>query len=120
MGVGIREHTGRPDVRTVRFSRAVGGPSPSRSSDPLPVSAVAKRPLSEQSVEELRAALRGTLAIRLTVAIIFTILVAAWVIGGYVTKNPALFIVTVVMGVAATAIQHASVSTVRKELARRQ
>lgn len=81
---------------------------------------MAKRPLTDRSTEELEKMLRATGTIRLTVAIIFGIIIAVWIVGGYWSKNVPVFISTIAMGVAVTAAQFASVSGIRQELERRR
>lgn len=81
---------------------------------------MAKRPLSDYSIEELEGALRSARLIQLTVAAIFSLIILVWIVGGYVTQNTPVFISTVAMAIAIVAVQHASTSALRKELASRR
>lgn len=81
---------------------------------------MAKRPLSDCSVEELEGALRSARVLQRTVAAIFGLIILVWIVGGYVTHNIPVFISTVATAIAIVAVQHASTSALRKELASRR
>lgn len=81
---------------------------------------MAKPSLSERSTEDLQTMLRAAGTLRRTVAIIFGVIILAWIVGGYWKQNVPVFISTIAMGVAVTAAQFASVSSIRTELERRK
>ena len=81
---------------------------------------MAKPSLSERSTETLQTMLRAAGTLRNTVAIIFGVIILAWIVGGYWKQNVPVFISTIAMGVAVTALQFASVANIRAELDRRK
>jgi hypothetical protein len=86
----------------------------------LPEQLMAKRPVTEYSIPELEKAVRSAQVVQVTTAVIFAFIILAWIVGGYVTQNTLVFITTVVMAVAIVAVQQASKTALRKELARRK
>ncbi|MCC7001080.1 MAG: hypothetical protein IT357_02900 [Gemmatimonadaceae bacterium] len=80
---------------------------------------MATKDLSAQSTADLESALRKLTALTRTVSIIFGVIVLVWVLGGYWRQNVPVFISTVALSVAITAMQYTSMSAVRAELARR-
>jgi len=67
----------------------------------------------ELSDEQLQAKLKAAKAVQLTVAIIFGIIVLAWIVGGYWQKNVPMFISTLAMAISITTL----VSLVPRKLA---
>lgn len=86
----------------------------------LPEKLMAKRPVTEYSIPELEKALRSAQVVQRTTAVVFALIILAWIVGGYVAQNTLVFITTVVMAVAIAAVQQASKTALRKELARRK
>ncbi len=81
---------------------------------------MAKVDYKDMTTEQLEAKLASTKPIQITVAIIFAVIIMAWIIGGYWLQNMPVFIVTVVMGVGVTAALYASGNGVRQELQKRR
>ncbi|MDX2030877.1 MAG: hypothetical protein SF339_09430 [Blastocatellia bacterium] len=74
---------------------------------------MAKKVSSELSDEQLRAKLKAAKAVQLTIAIIFGIIILAWIVGGYWQKNVPVFISTLAMAISITTL----VSLVPRKLA---
>ena len=81
---------------------------------------MAKRPVTEYSIPELEKALRRAQVVQRTTAVIFALIILAWIVGGYVAQNTLVFITTVVMAVAIVGVQQASKTALRTELTRRK
>lgn len=76
------------------------------------------KPLAEQTTDELKSKLATIRTVQLTVAVIFAVIILAWVILGYWRTNLAVFISTIAMGMttvaATTALQGGLVAELKK------
>ena len=81
---------------------------------------MAKVPLSECSTEQLEARAKAVRSVHYTTIGIFAVSVLGWIAPGHWRENTPVFMSTVVMAVAITTMQHASRSTLEKELQRRR
>jgi len=80
---------------------------------------MAKTPIADKSTAELTSNLNAAKKVHLVTMIIFGVIILAWVVGGYWRKNVPVFISTVAMALAISAVQIASRSGLVAELKRR-
>ena len=81
---------------------------------------MAKQNLTELSTEQLRGKLKAVQSILWTVAGIFTLIVAVWVVLGYWRTNLPVFITTLTMAVTLPLVIFASMGGIKAELKRRE
>ncbi len=75
--------------------------------------------LSDMTDEELAAKLKTAVAVNVTVSVIFTLIVIAWVALGYWKTNVPVFVSTITMGLMSFLITSAAPRRLRSEIARR-
>ena len=80
---------------------------------------MAARSLSDMPTDELRRQVQAMRKVHTVIIGIFAVIVLVWLVGGYWRQNIPVFISTVAMSVAITAMQIASRGRLQKELARR-
>lgn len=80
---------------------------------------MAKKALSELSVEELESKLKAAKTIQIIFICIFTVIILAWVALGFWRKNLPAFISTVTMAIAFNFILRISFNNLASELRKR-
>lgn len=76
--------------------------------------------LEAMSVEQLEGKLRATKAIRLTIGIIFAVIILAWIVMGYWRTNIPVFVSTVVMGLSTVGVTSIGPVSIAAEINRRK
>lgn len=81
---------------------------------------MAAKDLSTASDAELDAKLKSSKSIQLTTMIVFAVILGAWLVLGYWREQLPVFISTVAIAVALTAIQSGSRTAIEQELRKRR
>ncbi|HMO16256.1 MAG TPA: hypothetical protein PKD64_18685 [Pirellulaceae bacterium] len=76
--------------------------------------------LEDLSIEELNQKLKATKTIRLTVAMIFGVVILASVVLGYWHSNMPVFISTIVLGLSSVVVTSVAPLNIASEIKRRQ
>jgi hypothetical protein len=76
--------------------------------------------LENSSIQELEQKLKVTNTLRITVGVIFGIIVLAWIVLGYWHSNLPVFISTVVMGLTSLLVTSISPRHIAAEIRRRR
>jgi hypothetical protein len=80
---------------------------------------MAARPLADVPTDELTRQLAAVRKVHLVITGIFAVIVLTWIVGGYWRQSLPVFVSTVAMSVAITAMQFSMRARLEKELARR-
>lgn len=81
---------------------------------------MAAKEMSAMSDAELETKLKASTTIQRTTMIIFAIIVGAWLVLGYWRENLMLFLSTVALALAITAVQSVGRTAIDQELRRRR
>lgn len=81
---------------------------------------MAARPLTDIPTEELTRQLGALRKVHTVITGIVAVIVLTWIVGGHWRQNLAVFVATVAMSVAITAMQFSARARLEKELARRR
>lgn len=81
---------------------------------------MAQKALSELSLEELQAKLKAARAVQVTIAIIFAVIVLAWIVLGHWRENAPVFISTLALAIAITTMVSVVPRGIANELKKRR